>query len=66
MTITKYPEKQICNLILKNKWPFPVTDRSNKSLVFCENMRNGKLKETQREIKRELRRQKLILPPALL
>lgn len=66
MSKEKYPEKTVSKLILQNKWPFPVTDRSNKTLVFCENVRNGKLKAVQRENRRILRQQKNILPPALL
>lgn len=66
MTKEKYPEKTVSKLILENKWPFPVTDRTNKSLVFSENIRNGKLKAVIRENKRILRQQKTILPPALL
>jgi len=66
MTTDKLNEKLISNLIIENKWPFPVTQRNNKRLVFSENVRNGKLKETQRQIKRELRRNKLHLTQALL
>lgn len=66
MSKEKYPEKIVSKLILNNKWPFPVTDRNNKTLVFSENIRNGKLKKIQLEHKRALRQQKLILPPALL
>ena len=66
MSKKKYPEKIVGKLLLQNKWPFPVTDRSNKTLVFCENIRNGKLKAIQRENKRILRQQKNIQIPALL
>lgn len=61
-----YPEKTISKLIVDNKWPFPVTDRNNKRLVLSENIRNGKLKQIQRENRRFLRQQKNVLPPALL
>lgn len=61
-----YPEKIVGKLIAENKWPFPVTDRTNRTLVFYENIRNGKLKSIQRENRKALRQQKLILPPALL
>lgn len=61
-----YPEKIVGKLIAENKWPFPVTDRTNRTLVFYENIRNGKLKSIQRENRKALRQQKLVLPPALL
>lgn len=66
MTKDKYPEKTIGKLIAQNKWPFPVTDRSNKALVFNENIRNGKLKLIQKENRKALRRQNQTLPEALL
>lgn len=66
MTKEQYPEKTIGKLIAQNKWPFPVTDRSNKVLVFNENIRNGKLKTIQRENRKALRRQNQTLPEALL